>query len=530
VSTVIDSVLRPAVVPTARSGWKRTLPAFLLVLAGVLIAFGDTFSAMVAIWERSETFMHAFCVPPIALWLIWRQREALVRLVPRPAPWVLPSMALVGFAWLLGDLAAVNAVTQFAAVALLVLTVPAMLGTAVARQLMFPLAFLFFMVPIGEFTIPQLMLWTGDFTVFALRLSGVPVYREGLQFVIPTGAWSVVDACSGVRYLIASLMVGTLFAYLNYTSMRRRLVFVAFAAAVPVVANWLRAYLIVMLGHLSGNRLAAGVDHLVYGWAFFGLVIVVMFAVGARWAQPPVSSGPIVTGLSPVMASPTSVWGAALVVLVLVALPHAAVVGLTRFDVATAPKLSLPDTLTGGWRRSADAPIWKPSFRNPSAESNVRYVDADGHEVTVYVGYYRRQDYERKLVSSDNMLVRSKDSAWSLVDNGTRVVTLAGGPALWRTARLRASAHAAESTDDGLAVWQTYWIDGALTASDSRAKLLGAWKRLRGRGDDGAVVMLFTRSGPTTDQQAAADAMLNAFARVHWPLIDKQLQKTRDDR
>jgi len=39
---------------------------------------------------------------------------------------------------------------------------------------------------------------------------------------------------------------------------------------VPIIANWLRAYMIVMIGHLSGNKLAVGVDHLIYGWLFFG--------------------------------------------------------------------------------------------------------------------------------------------------------------------------------------------------------------------------------------------------------------------
>ena len=65
-----------------------------------------------------------------------------------------------------------------------------------------------FAVPVGEFLLPVFMEWTADFTVLALRLSGIPVYREGLQFVIPSGNWSVVEACSGIRYLIASLMVG----------------------------------------------------------------------------------------------------------------------------------------------------------------------------------------------------------------------------------------------------------------------------------------------------------------------------------
>ena len=269
------------------SAWPRALAALLCVLAVVLLAYRDTFVAMVSIWSRSDTFAHAFLVPPIALWLVWRQREALAREQPRPAAWVLLPMAGAALLWLLGDLASVNAVTQLASVALLVLAVPAVLGARVARVILFPLGFLFFAVPIGEFLMPRLMAWTADFTVLALRASGIPVFREGMQFVIPSGNWSVVEACSGVRYLIASFMVGTLFAYLNYRSMARRWVFVGIAIAVPIVANWVRAYLIVLLGHASNNTVAVGADHLVYGWLFFGLVIGVMFAIGAIWSEPP---------------------------------------------------------------------------------------------------------------------------------------------------------------------------------------------------------------------------------------------------
>jgi exosortase/archaeosortase family protein len=127
-----------------------------------------------------------------------------------------------------------------------------------------------------------------DFTIAALQATGIPVYREGLNFVIPSGSWSVVEACSGVRYLIASFMVGTLFAYLNYNSWKRRAGFMLISIVVPIVANWLRAYMIVMIGHLSGNTLAVGVDHLIYGWVFFGVVIMIMFMIGARWSEPQV--------------------------------------------------------------------------------------------------------------------------------------------------------------------------------------------------------------------------------------------------
>jgi hypothetical protein len=54
---------------------------------------------------------------------------------------------------------------------------------------------------------------------------------------------------------------------------------------VPIVANWLRAYMIVMIGHTSGMELATGVDHLIYGWLFFGLVMFIMFWIGSYWRE-----------------------------------------------------------------------------------------------------------------------------------------------------------------------------------------------------------------------------------------------------
>ena len=211
-------------------------------------------------------------MPPISLWLIWRKRNDLTLLRPEPTFWFVLPLAATVFFWLMGELTAVNALTQFALVVTLILTIISILGVRVSRQIAFPLAFLLLCVPIGDFMTPTLMEWTAWFTVLALRASGLPVIQEGMQFVIPSGTWSVVEACSGIRYLIASITVGTLFAYLNYVSLRRRLIFIVASFIVPVFANWLRAYMIVMIGHLSGNTLAVGVDHLIYGWVFFGFV------------------------------------------------------------------------------------------------------------------------------------------------------------------------------------------------------------------------------------------------------------------
>ncbi len=526
-----DPTRQPDPVAAPAQAWRLAFPLVVTLLAAVLLLYWDTGAAIVHIWLRSETFTHGFIVPPIVLWLVWRRRPDLAQRTPRPSAWGLLLLAGAGLAWLLGDLVAVNALTQLALVGMLVALVPALLGWSVSLAIAFPLAFLFFAVPFGEFFMPQLMIWTADFTVQALRLSGIPVYREGLQFVIPSGNWSVVEACSGIRYLIASLTVGTLFAYLNYRSFKRRAIFVAVSIIVPVVANWLRAYMIVMLGHLSGNKLATGVDHLIYGWFFFGIVIFLMFMIGARWSEP---DAPAVTPLSGAQAlaarapapRPALLLAIAMLAALLVGTPQAARWAIARADSAAPVQLVAPASLADGWVASPEpAADWTPAFQNPSAQFNTSYRRG-ASTVGLYVGYYRQQNYERKLVSSENMLVTTKDKQWARLGGGSTAVTLNGQEVGLRTAELRSVLQAGRSQEDGLTVWQVYWIDGTLTASDWRAKLYSALHRLAGRGDDSAVIILYAPRGNAGE----GDKALEAFLQANAASLESLLQRTRAQR
>ena len=500
--------------------WRTPLAVLVLVIVLLLALYRSTVIGMVSIWERSDTYAHGFLVLPIVLWLVWRQRHRVAELVPQPS--IVAVVLMLGAAglWLLGDLVAVNAATQLALTMLLVLAVPAVLGWQVAWALLFPLCFMFFAVPIGDFMMPQLMEWTADFTVVALRLSGIPVYREGQQFVIPSGHWSVVEACSGIRYLIASLTVGSLFAYLNYQSPRRRALFVLVSILVPVVANWLRAYIIVMLGHYSGNTLATGVDHLVYGWVFFGIVILVMFAIGAKWSEPTpdLDASPALVSAVPATRARPMVLAALLVVLVL---PHGIIWALDRAQNHDTPQIAAI-ALQGGWQPAeVPSPDWKPAFQNPSAELFQGAVQ-DGKRVGVYIGYYRSQTNERKLVSSVNQLVAYFDKQWAEVAAGGGSLSWGEGAVPVRTAELRASL-VGDASAPRLSVAQVYWVNGRFIASDAMAKIHGAMSRLMGEGDDSAVVILYTpTAGPGDPRQTLA-----SFAQANGALIEASLKQTR---
>ncbi len=505
------------------AAWRRLAPALLLA-AVLLLLFRDTAAAMVTIWNRSDTFAHAFLVPPISVWLIWRRRGTLAGLPMQPAPGVLLPMAAACAMWLLGELAGVNAATQLALVALLVLSVPLVFGWTVARALTFPRLFLFFAVPIGEFMVPTMMGWTADFAAMAVRLSGVPIYREGLQFVIPSGTWSVVEACSGVRYLIASFMVGTLFAYLNFQSPWRRALFMVASLLVPIAANWVRAYLIVMIGHLSSNRLAAGVDHIIYGWVFFGLVIGTMFMIGARYAEPDapvVASGGAATASRP-RSRPAATWLVGALALLLLLAVQAAMWQYNRPHGSPLPQLALPSR-AGAWTADSE-PVtsWSPAYRNEVAVATRSYR-AGSKAVGMRLAYYRDQGYERKLVTSTNNLVDAEGHGdWAQTASGAVSLALANGGLALRTADLRGSAEPGSPAAQRLRVWTVYWIGGHYTTSDVRARLTLAFNRLIGRGDDAAVLFIYTPAAGDSGIPAA-DATLGAFVTDAWPALDSLL-------
>lgn len=497
----------------ANNNWKAIAPILLGTLGLIGFFYWDTFSEMSGTWWRSQTYTHGFVVPIISAWLIWQKRPIFSRMAPVPAFWPVSIVAAFALIWLIGELTAINALTQFSLVAIIVFSVLALLGPAVSKELAFPLGFLFFAVPIGDFLLPNLMEWTADFTVSALRLSNIPVYREGQSFVIPSGHWSVVEACSGIRYMIASVTVGTLYAYLTYTSLRRRLTFVLISFLVPLIANWLRAYLIVMLGHLSGNKLAVGVDHLIYGWIFFGVVIAIMFAIGMRWSEPPTIYTSDSTPPSKATFEFRRLWPVAIALAITIIGGPVAENALHRSSGNTELTITSPSD-PGGWLPTQPSNGWKPRFVNPSSEYQAAFNKGD-QTVGIYVAYYRNQNYGHKLVTSTNVLVMSDDPDWQSVTTGKTNVEFGNENHEVRTAEL---LNRSTGNIERYVAWRWYRINGQITANDIKAKLLTALSILSGHGDDGAAIVLYAPKSESSQS-------LPAFARDALPQIHLALDE-----
>ena len=492
-----------------------------LLLAYVLLVNLGTTESMVAIWHRSDTFAHGFLILPIFLYLVWRERNELAALRPEPFWPALIGLALAALVAWLGEHVNAISVPQFAMIAMVPLAIWAVFGTRTVKALAYPLAFLFFAVPFGEFLMPRLIEWTADFTVAAIRASGVPIFREGNTITIPSGRWSIVEACSGLRYLIASVMVGVLFAYLSYRTAWRRILFVAASVAVPIVANWLRAYMIVMLGHLSGNRIAVGVDHLIYGWIFFGVVMGLLFWVGARWREDtvPVPATPLAGDGAPAPAAVT--WprrsaAAAIAAAVLIGAGGWLVAGVRHEGGASEVALA-PLAATNGWTPAPEFSEWHPDIYAATGTLRQAFTK-DGIRVGVHVALFRDQTRESKALSSRNLLVQPDNPRWVEVTSGRATIGAEQSPTDVRTARI-------SGRDGQLIAYQWFWVDGKTTASIFVATLYQARALLRGRSDAVAWVVAYVPIDGRDERERAA--LADFVGAIRGPL-DATLSQAAD--
>jgi len=319
-----------------------------------------------------------------------------------------------------------------------------------------------------------------------------------------------------VRYLIASVVCGTLYAYLTYHSFFRRAVFVGVSIIVPLVANWLRAYLIVMIGHLSGNRLAVGVDHIIYGWLFFGLVMLLLFWIASFWRQDdqPQPVGAAAGGSSGAAETGPRVLVVTLIALVVIGIWRPIAVALESPQSTRPPQLAALQPTDGWTVIPGTIGGFRPDFANPAAEA-IQIFAKGPVRVGVFVALYKNQSQTSELISSGNKLVTTFNKNWTRTQSGFVDAILGTEKLRVRTAELR-------SPQERLVAWQWYWVDGWLTSSEFAAKAYLGVTKLLGRPGDSAVVVIYT---PKDESIEPADLALARFMAEMGEAIQSMLRK-----
>jgi len=223
-------------------------------------------------WARDD-YSYACLIPFVVLYLIWDKRERLAAL-PSKASWI--GFILVGAALCLfwvGELGG----EYFSLYMSLWLMITGLcwlhLGWDKLKEIAFALVMMLTMFPFPNFLYTKiswrLKLISSQLGVAMMQTLGMSAYREGNVIDLGFTQLQVVDACSGLRYLIPLIVLGLLLAYFYKTSFWKRAVVVISTVPLSIFTNSLRIALTGLLYEQWGAEVAEGVFHGFSGWFIF---------------------------------------------------------------------------------------------------------------------------------------------------------------------------------------------------------------------------------------------------------------------
>ena len=260
---------------------KYHLGLFVILILGIVGIYAGILQNLYFAWMDDPNYSHGLLVPIISGYFIWQQREQLEKLEIKPAT---SGILLVIFA-LLVLFAGVAAQEYFSKRASLVFLLAGivlfLLGWQWLKSLALPIGFLFFMIPLPYIVYDAmafpLKLFVAKFSVIALKLMGVVVWREGNIIMFPQTTLEVADACSGLRSLMSLLALGVALAVLSQEKMSRRVVLVLMTIPIAIFTNMIRVIGTGFLAQYYGAAAAEGFFHEFAGMGVFVLAMVMLF-------------------------------------------------------------------------------------------------------------------------------------------------------------------------------------------------------------------------------------------------------------
>jgi exosortase D (VPLPA-CTERM-specific) len=502
--------------------WRLTwVPILLASGVGILSLwlFWDGIWIMGSSWITNPEYSHCLLIPPVALFLIWQQKDRLER-IPFEGSWWGVSLVLLGGGLLvLGQLATIYTLVQYAYVVTLYGLVLSFTGRRAFRVLAVPMLILAFMIPLPQFALynlsAKLQLLSSELGVWFMRLFGISVYVEGN--VIDLGGYKlqVAEACDGLRYLFPLMTLGFLMAYFyKGAPWKRGLIFLSSVPITIIMNSWRIGTIGLMVEHW-GIGMAEGFLHEFQGWMVFMLSalillgeIVVLNRIGREagtWRQlfgvefpAPTPKGALL-GKRPMPGTFLAAAGVLLAfVIVAVALPRPAEIVPTRASFVEFPMHF------GSWagRRSSLEGIYLDQLKLDDYLM-ADYDGGNGRQVNLYMSYYNSQ---RKGDAVHSPRACLPGGGWELREFGQRelpTVRINGQP-------LRVNRTLIELGNQRQLVYYWFQQRGRIVTNEFAVKWYLFWDAVTRHRTDGALVRVIT-AVPIGGDESGADRELTEF-------------------
>ncbi len=274
-----DSVLLDQTAPAGPDQKARLLGLLWLGILLILV-YLPTLTLLVRDWMDDEDMGHGFFVPLVSGYLVWQKRAELAAI-----QWVRNSWGLLIVAWgaaqmLMGHLGVEFFLSRTALLVSLTGCILYVCGWEILKRVAFPLALLAFMIPIpaiiyNQITFP-LQLFASSVAENALTLLNIPVIRTGNILELPSQRLSVVEACSGIRSLLALSFLSLTYAALFDARKWMRFWLLLITIPIAILSNATRVTLTGILSEIN-PELATGLFHTMEGTVMYAISLVLLF-------------------------------------------------------------------------------------------------------------------------------------------------------------------------------------------------------------------------------------------------------------
>lgn len=243
------------------------LSAFIIILA-----FKQTANKIIDYWFLDSSYSHGILIAFISAYLFfWHNKNKLLNAQIKPVAFALPLLPIILFFWWSAIVTNIQ-VLEAASLPLIFLTIFFCLwGKAIGRIALFPVLLFYLAIPIWSLIVNPLQnmtIWVNSQLIEIVRM---PAYIEGTNVHIPAGIFSIEQGCAGLKYLLSSLTTIILMGYLSSASIKAKCLAVSLSIFIAIIANWVRVFLIIMIGHSSNMQHSIVNDHSQFGWLIFAV-------------------------------------------------------------------------------------------------------------------------------------------------------------------------------------------------------------------------------------------------------------------
>lgn len=492
-------------------------------IAALLISMWPSVSGILSRWTKiDESYSHGYLLLALSLWLCYQSWQKVQPRASLHTMWLLPFIVGLGL-YATGDLLLIQALRELMVVPLIMLALLVLWGWRQMLPFLIPIGIVFLAIPVwdyGAYTLQEITVVVND---VLLGLLGIQFHIEGVYvYLTGIGAFEVAHGCSGLRYLLVSIVLTSVYGHLNYRLWKTRSLLIALGIGFALITNWVRVFVIIYVGYATNMKSSLIENHEFFGWILFAVTLVPLMLIARRLEttkQEKLAESDADELPSKQNRTRRPAIGLAAVVLLSIAITGAAALNSQNTDSAVTASIDY-SPLSTPWVRvfQKNKLHWMPLMNGADVQHQDVYFrpESDAKETAdsfaaVGIYTYLNQRPGKKLVQWNNKIYDPEE--WA-VKKTFELKTNLGSPMSGLVLR-------GQRIDSELYVAYAYYVEGTWVDSSVEAKLaplLGAFNTRH----DGTLIAVGLKCGASCN----AEEELQTLASK----VEENVRKSLDQR